>query len=83
MEVLALLVMGAVNIACFVIGAKVGQTVTKGEEIQLPTVNPMEVYREKQAKAEAQKEQERLDTIMRNIEAYDGSGNGQEEVPRG
>lgn len=83
MEALALLVMGAVNIACFMIGAKVGQTVAKGEEIKLPNINPMEAYREHQDKVEAQREQERLDTILRNIEAYDGSGNGQEEVPRG
>ena len=83
MEALALLVMGAANIACFMIGAKVGQTVSKGEEIKLPTVNPMEAIREHQAKQEAQKEQDRLETIMRNIEGYDGSARGQEEVPRG
>lgn len=80
MEVLALLIMGVVNIACFVIGAKVGQTVHKGEDIKLPTVNPMEAYREHQAKKEAQMEQNRLETIMRNIEGYDGTANGQEEV---
>ena len=34
MEVLLLLVMGAVNIACFMVGAKVGQTVAKGEEVK-------------------------------------------------
>ncbi len=80
MEVLALLVMGAVNIVCFMIGAKVGQTVSKGEDIQLPKVDPMEMYRQHQARKEAQMEQDRLDTIMRNIEGYDGTSNGQEEV---
>ena len=83
MEVLLLLVMGAANIACFLIGAKVGQTVVKGEEVKLPTVNPMEVVRERRAKKEAQMEQDRLDTIMRNIESYDGTSKGQEDVPRG
>ena len=82
MEVLLLLVMGAANIACFVIGAKVGQTASKGEDIKLPTINPIEAYREKEAKREAQMEQERIDTIMRNIESYDGTGKGQEDVPR-
>ena len=80
MEALLLIVMGAVNIACFMIGAKVGQQTAKGEKVELPTINPLEAYREMEAKKEAKKEQDKLDTIMRNIENYDGTGNGQEEV---
>ena len=85
MEVLALAVMGVVNIACFVIGAKVGQTVQQGKdiELELPTVSPIESYRKHQEKKAAQKEQEKYDTIMRNIEGYDGTSNGQQKVPRG
>lgn len=80
MEVLALLVMGAVNIACFLIGAKVGQTVSRGEEVKLPEVNPFEAYRKHEAKREERKEHDRLETIMRNIENYDGTSTGQREV---
>ena len=80
MEVLLLAVMGAVNILCFLIGAKVGQAVSKGEKVEMPTINPFEAYKEREAKKEADKEQERFDTIMRNIENYDGTPNGQEEV---
>ena len=83
MEVLLMLGTGYLCIACFLIGAKVGQKVSKGEDIKLPKVNPMELYREREAKREAQAEQNRIDTIMRNIESYDGTGNGQEDVPRG
>lgn len=83
MEVLALLAIGAMNIACFVIGAKVGQKVSKGEEIKLPTANPMDAYKAHKARQEAQREQEVFDTIVQNIEAYDGSPNGQKDVPRG
>lgn len=72
---------GAMCIFCFLVGAKVGQTVSKGEDIKMPTVNPLELYREHEAKKEAQAEQERIDTILRNIEAYDGTGNRQEDVP--
>ena len=43
MEILLILVVGAVNILCFMVGAKVGQTVTKGEEVKLPKLNPDEV----------------------------------------
>lgn len=81
MEALLLAIMGLTNIACFVIGAKVGQTVSKGEEVKLPTVNPMDAYRKREAKKEAQMEQDRLDTIMRNIECFDGTSRGQEDVP--
>lgn len=80
MEALLLAIMGAANIACLVIGAKVGMKVAKGEDINLPKLNPMEIIRERQDKKQAQMEQDKLDTIMRNIEAYDGTGKGQEDV---
>lgn len=83
MEVLILLIAGAMNIACFLIGAKVGQKVSKGETIETPTLNPLKAFREHEAKKEAEMEQNKLDTILRNIERYDGTGNGQEDVPRG
>ena len=57
--------------------------VAKGEEIELPSVNPVEVIREHKAKKEAEWEQSRIDTILRNVEAYDGTSYGQEDVPRG
>lgn len=83
MEVILLAVMAAANILCFLIGAKVGQTVVKGEDIKLPSVNPVEIIREERNRKEAQMEQARIDTIMRNIENYDGTGYAQEDVPRG
>lgn len=83
MEVLLLLVMGAVNVACFVFGAKVGQAVSKGEPIEAPTLNPLKVMQERADKKQANAEQERIETIMRNIESYDGTGANQEDVPRG
>ena len=83
MEVLLLAVMGAVNIACFIIGAKVGQTVSKGEDIKTPTIHPIEAARNREEKKLAQMDQNRIDTIMRNIERYDGTTKGQEDVPRG
>ena len=82
MEVLLVLTVGAMCIGCFLIGAKVGQTVSKGETLELPSINPLEAYRKHEAKKEAEAEQERIDTIMRNIETYDGTGNNQEDVGR-
>lgn len=81
MEVALVGSVGILCIICFMVGAKVGQTVSKGEEIKLPTVNPIEAYREHEQKKAAREEQDKLDTIMRNIEAYDGTGNRQEDLP--
>jgi hypothetical protein len=81
MEVLLMAVMGAANILCFMIGAKVGQTVTKGEKVEMPS--PIKAMKEHQAKKEADWETEKLKTIMSNIESYDGTAYGQKEVPKG
>jgi len=82
MEIALVLTVGALCIACFTIGAKVGQAVSKGEEVKTPAFfNPMNAYREHEAKREARAEQERIETIMQNIEKYDGTARGQEDVP--
>lgn len=83
MEILLALILGLTNIACFVVGAKVGQAVKNGDRVEMPLPNPMEAIRSAQDRIEAQREQDRLDVIMRNIDSYDGTGNGQQDVPRG
>ena len=79
--VLCMMIMGLTNIACFMIGASVRQKVDKGEEVKLPSVNPMEAIRAHQDRKEAEIEKNRIDTIMRNIDSYNGTPDGQEEVP--
>jgi hypothetical protein len=85
MEVLALMAVVALvtflNVSCFIIGARVGQKVVKGEKIELPKLNPMEIYKEHQEKKEVEKEKDKLETILRNLERYDGTANNQEDVP--
>ena len=80
MEVLLLAIISLSNIACFIIGAKVGQKVVNQEKIELPTVDPFKAYREHQARKEAEMEKNRIDTILRNIDNYNGTAEGQEEV---
>ena len=80
METLLILVTGTLCIVCFFIGAKVGQKVSNGEAVELPSVNPLKVIKEHQNKKEAEKEQSRIETIMQNIEKYDGTSRGQEDV---
>ena len=82
MDILLMLILSISNIVCFMVGAKVGQMVQKGETIKAPTINPVKLYNEHIDKKEAEIEKNRLDVIMRNIERYDGTGKGQEDVPR-
>lgn len=81
MDILTILVVGTLDIVCFFIGAKVGQTVSKGETIEVPTINPIKAYNEHIDRKEQEKEQKRIDTILQNIENYDGTANGQKDVP--
>ena len=78
--VLTLAVTGILNVLCFIIGAKVGQTVNKGESVKMPNLNPLQAYRENRARKEAEAEMDKRNTVLRNIERYDGTGRGQEEV---
>lgn len=78
--VLLVLLMGAMNLLAFIVGARTAQKADRGEEIKLPSINPMEAYKEHREKAEANKEQERLNTIMENINNYDGTGMGQKDI---
>lgn len=81
---LLVLVIGILCIVCFFIGAKVGQTVSSGKEIKLPDINklnPIEIYKQHEEKKESDLEKKKVETILRNIERYDGTDVGQEDVP--
>ena len=86
MEALLIIMATAlVCVCCFIIGAKVGQTVRKGEDIEMP--HPVKSWQEeharKAAEREAKREQDKLNTILQNIDSYDGTGQNQKDVPRG
>jgi hypothetical protein len=78
-----ILVVSMMNLACFIAGAKIGQKVNKDEPIEIPKVEPLKAFREHQDRKEAEREQNRIGTIMENIEKYDGTSYGQKDVPRG
>lgn len=80
--ILLIVAVALINVLSFTIGAKIGQKVVKGEKIELPKVNPIEVYREHQEKKAVAEELDKIETIMRNIERYDGTEAGQEDVPK-
>lgn len=67
--------------ACFYFGAKVRQTVDKGEKLENPVKNPLKVWQEHREKEEADKEAKRLEVISENLESYDGTPCGQKDIP--
>lgn len=82
MMALIILAVGAMNILCFMIGAKVGQSVSKGEAVELPDLDPLKAAREHREQRESKREQDKYDAILRNIENYDGTDRGQEDIPQ-
>lgn len=80
MEIMLVAIVSAFNVMCIIVGAKIGQKVARDETIELPKPNPMKVIRELQDKREANREQQRVNTILENIDNYDGTGNGQKDV---
>ena len=83
--VVAMLVLvGIQNLICIAIGLKIGLAVRKGVSASIPEVipNPIKAVKEYRANEEAKKEQDIVNTILQNIENYDGTANRQEDVPR-
>lgn len=82
MMAFTIIAVGAMNILCFMIGAKVGQRVSKDEPIELPSLDPLKAAREHREQRESKREQDKYDAILRNIENYDGTDRGQEDIPQ-
>lgn len=77
-------IFGVFLIVSFVIGARVGQKIVKGEEVKLTPPNPITVVKEhhesKELQKELDREQEKLQIMMENIENYDGTGTRQQVI---
>lgn len=84
--ILLIITIGLTNLFCFIIGAKVGQKVVKGEPVELPNLNPVKAVNnaitEHKDNKEKQAEDEYIKALMYNIDHYDGTGAMQKELPR-
>ena len=80
LEILILIVgIGLINVLCFLIGAKTGQKAIKGEDIEIPNLNPIEAVREHEEARQQRKEEDNFNTMLENIEVYDGTSLGQKD----
>lgn len=78
--VLICTVFGVFLCLAFFLGAKVGQMVAQNKTIEIPNLNPIKKMQEIKKTKEEQKEIEKMNKIIQNVEAYDGTEIGQQEV---
>ena len=85
MTVLTILVTGVLCIVCLYIGVNIGQATSKGEKVEMPTVNPVTIIHEQKEKRTAERaateKRTRMEILLHNIDSYDGTEIGQQDVP--
>ena len=71
------------NVMCMLVGVRIGQKVERNELIELPKIpNPVEVVSGIREERIGKAEREKLEAVMYNIDAYDGTSLGQRDIPR-
>lgn len=82
METIALLFLfGVFIILAYTLGLRNGQKLKNNEEIKIPEINPIKIVRNEIETFEQKKKQDAYDTMMANIDNYDGTGLGQKDIP--
>ena len=82
MSFIELTILMLINLLSFTIGAKIGLSVSKMKDI---TLNPVKMVsdsiNDKKERKQKDLEERKYDTMMKNIDNYDGTGLGQETMP--
>lgn len=82
METIALLFLfGVFIILAYTLGLRNGQKLKNNEEIKIPEINPIKIVKNEIETFEQKKKQDAYDTMMANIDNYDGTGLGQKDIP--
>lgn len=79
--ILLLFLFGIFIIIAYTLGLKNGQKLKNNEEIKMPEINPVKIVRNEIEIFEQKKKQDAYDTMMANIDNYDGTGLGQKDIP--
>ncbi len=83
MELYEVIILCAFNLISFIVGAKIGQSSSKGRNIVL---NPVKAIKEDIEESKHEKKEslkrKKIDTMLQNIDNYTGSGLGQKEIPK-
>jgi hypothetical protein len=73
-------IFGVFILLSYTIGLKNGQKIVNKEPIELPNINPVEKVKEKHIEKKQQEELDKFNSILSNIDNYDGTGAYQKEV---
>lgn len=74
-------IVGVFIIVSYSLGLKNGQRLSKNEEVVVPNVNPVKAVTDEMEKHEEKKKQQAYEIMMSNIDNYDGTGLGQQDIP--
>ena len=70
MEVLLIMLVAFIELLAFIIGARIGQKVAKGEEIVIPT--PHKIIKEIKEEKKTEVKQKELEANLKAIDEYEG-----------
>lgn len=83
MENYEVIILCAINLISFIVGAKIGQGSIKDREI---TFNPIKAIKNDLKENKINKKEDlrrrKIETALENIENYNGTGLGQKEIPK-
>lgn len=77
---LMILIMGVLMLFSFLIGARTAQKAHKGEEIKLPSINPIEMFEKHEEQKMIEQAEYERNLMLENINNYNGTGLGQKEI---
>lgn len=73
-------IFGVFILVSYTLGLYNGQKLANKEKVSIPVVNPVKAVQEYQEDKREKKELEEFNTMLSNIENYDGTGLGQQEI---
>lgn len=77
------IILVVINIITLLIGVKIGMSVANKKEITLNPIKAIQEHKEERIEQkEADLKDQQLKTMLKNIDNYDGTDLGQEEIPR-
>ena len=83
MTIYELLILELFNVLCLIIGVRIGQKVAKKQDIQINPITAVkkEIKENKKTRKE-ELSQRQIETMVQNIDNYDGTGLGQRDIPK-
>lgn len=83
MTIYEVLILELFNLLCLIVGVSIGQKTAKNKEIK---INPVSAIRkdiqEKKEEKKQELKQRQIDTMLYNIDNYNGDSLGQRDIPK-